>query len=127
METFKCIDTSFPKQKKLTQFFEALAHEHRLRIIHLFLRKDQLRFPDIQKHISLSQPALSHHIARLVRVGIVHVEKRGRVRHYHFNKDTFRDFLLALTSERQHVTREHALQTVTGDQSEDSFWKRFFS
>jgi ArsR family transcriptional regulator len=55
---------------------------------------------DLEPTLGLAQPTVSHHMAVLVRAGLVRAEKRGRWVHYHLERSRCRevaDFLAVLT------------------------------
>lgn len=84
-----------PTEESLAQAFKALADEVRLRIL-VFLHSPEpgcCRLPgevcacDLEAHLNLSQPTVSHHMARLVQAGLVRAEKRGRHVFYRLNPE----------------------------------------
>lgn len=85
-----------PSEESLAQAFKALAEEVRLRIL-AFLRNPEpscCRLPgevcacDLEAYLHLSQPTVSHHMARLVQAGLVRAEKRGRHVFYRLNPES---------------------------------------
>ena len=53
---------------------------------------------DIVEKLTLSQPAISHHIKQLVEAGLLIPEKEGRTMRYTINKDVFADYTQYLNS-----------------------------
>ena len=60
---------------------EKLGNTTRLEIFRLLVRAGQEGLPvgDIQDHLGIPASTLSHHIAHLVNVGLVHQVREGRV------------------------------------------------
>jgi DNA-binding transcriptional ArsR family regulator len=58
------------------EVFAALASEPRLRIVKL-LARGEVRCQDILPQLELSQPAVSYHLAKLERAGILAKERQG--------------------------------------------------
>lgn len=80
-------------QKQSVEILKALADETRLSIVRkLALAKEPVTSCDIvgscQQLENLSQPAASHHFAKLVKAGIVHEQKRGTQKVYELADDT---------------------------------------
>jgi len=59
-----------------TDVFAALASEPRLRIVRM-LAKGEVQCQEILTQIELSQPAVSYHLAKLERAGILVKERQG--------------------------------------------------
>jgi DNA-binding transcriptional ArsR family regulator len=51
---------------------------------------------DIEEHVKLSQPTISHHMAILTKAGLVEATKRGQWRWYRRNEKAIRQVLAAL-------------------------------
>lgn len=66
--------------------FAALASEPRLQIVEQ-LRRGTVRCQEIQTVVGLSQPAISYHLAKLERAGIVIREKQGTRNCYRVSGD----------------------------------------
>lgn len=58
------------------EVFAALASEPRLRIVQL-LARGEVHCQDILPQLGLSQPAVSYHLAKLERAGILAKERQG--------------------------------------------------
>lgn len=68
-----------PKQsarEEWVEIFGALASAPRLQIVEQ-LQRGSVRCQEIQTVVGLSQPAVSYHLAKLERAGVVVKEKRG--------------------------------------------------
>ena len=59
-----------------SEVFAALASEPRLRIVQL-LAQGEIQCQDILPQLDLSQPAVSYHLAKLERAGILAKERQG--------------------------------------------------
>lgn len=68
------------------EIFSALASEQRLRIVEL-LAHGEVQCQEILKHVDLSQPAVSYHLGKLERAGVLHKEHVGSRRCYRLNED----------------------------------------
>lgn len=62
---------------------EKLGHPTRLAIFRLLVRAgdEGLTVGDVQEHLGIPASTLSHHLAHLINVGLVHQEREGRVLH----------------------------------------------
>ncbi|MFQ5775426.1 MAG: ArsR/SmtB family transcription factor [Kiloniellaceae bacterium] len=60
---------------------ETLGNPTRLEVFRLLVRAgpDGLAVGEIQEHLGIPGSTLSHHVAHLVRAGLVHQEREGRV------------------------------------------------
>ena len=63
----------------LLEFFKAMAHESRLRIVGL-LAQGEKSVQELAKALGLKEPTVSHHLAMLKRQGIVTVRAEGTTR-----------------------------------------------
>jgi predicted transcriptional regulator len=70
----------------LLQFFKGLADEHRLRIIGL-LAGDEYSVGELAHILGLSLPTVSHHLARMRKLGLVNLRAEGNNRFYRLNQD----------------------------------------
>lgn len=69
----------------LVEFFKTMADENRLRILGLV--SDQERsVGDLAAQLNLSEPTVSHHLARLREQGLVNLRAAGTVRLYRLNR-----------------------------------------
>lgn len=68
------------------EVFSALASEQRLRIVEL-LAHGEVQCQEILKHVDLSQPAVSYHLGKLERAGVLLKEREGSRRCYRLNED----------------------------------------
>ena len=68
-------------------FFGTLVSESRLKIINL-LRKGEKSVSEIVEILKISQPTVSHDLARLKKCGFVKVKTDKNFRHYSLNEKT---------------------------------------
>lgn len=68
------------------EVFSALASEPRLRIVQL-LAGGKLECQEILRDLELSQPAVSYHLAKLERAGVLIKERIGARRCYRLNEE----------------------------------------
>ncbi|EYE88910.1 ArsR family transcriptional regulator [Fervidicella metallireducens AeB] len=77
------------KEEILTMFKEcipllnALADETRQRIILILAEEEGLNVNMITERLSLSRPAISHHLKLLKQVGIIDMERKGTENYYY--------------------------------------------
>jgi len=82
-----------------TEIFGALASEPRLQIVDL-LARGEARCQEISKHFDLSQPAISYHLAKLERAGVL-VKRREGTRHCYRLSDDLRPLFERMMKEDQ--------------------------
>jgi ArsR family transcriptional regulator, virulence genes transcriptional regulator len=63
------------------QLLKVIANPHRLMILHR-LRQSEATVSQLEKHLSMSQPALSQHLARMRQEGILHGRRHGQYIYY---------------------------------------------
>jgi DNA-binding transcriptional ArsR family regulator len=68
-------------------FFETIATKIRMNILWL-LRIKPMSVTEICKALNEEQSKISHNLRKLVACRVVQVEKKGKQRIYHLNKDT---------------------------------------
>jgi ArsR family transcriptional regulator len=66
----------------LADRFKALADPHRVRILNLLSRNEELCVCELTPSFDLSQPTMSHHLMVLRKAGLVDCEVRGRWAYY---------------------------------------------
>jgi len=64
------------RRSRWAEIFASLASEPRLHIVEL-LAADAVQCQEILGQLDLSQPAVSYHLAKLERAGVVHKERQG--------------------------------------------------
>jgi DNA-binding transcriptional ArsR family regulator len=78
--------TARDRRVKWAEIFSALASEPRLQIVGL-LARGEVQCQEILKHVNLSQPAVSYHLAKLERAGVLQKERRGSRHCYRLSED----------------------------------------
>ncbi len=73
------------RQREWIRVFSALASEARLQMV-LLLAKGKLECQEILDRVDLSQPAISYHLGKLERAGILIKEKKGSRNCYRLDK-----------------------------------------
>ncbi len=73
-------------RKHWVEVFSALASEPRLRIVRMMIGRT-VDCQEILEELSLSQPAISYHLGRLERAGVLVKERNGVRNCYHLNQD----------------------------------------
>jgi len=74
---------SLPREwRAMAKVFVALGDEHRQRLLLTFEKGERLTVGQISQISTLSRPAVSHHLARLRRAGLVESRIEGRARRY---------------------------------------------
>jgi ArsR family transcriptional regulator len=72
----------------LAELFRALADPARLEILHLLARTEtDVCVCDLTVTLGLSQPTVSHHLARLRDAGLISGERRGVWSHWRIRPD----------------------------------------
>lgn len=88
----------------LARRLKALADPVRLRALAFLLepdpaccrRDETVCACDLESHLGLSQPTVSHHMKQLVAAGLVRAERRGRWVHYELEPAAFAELRAAL-------------------------------
>lgn len=94
------------KFDETAEVFKALGDPHRLKALHFLATADTACCStgqgvctcDVQDHLGLSQPTVSHHMKLLVEAGLVDAQKRGRYTYYTLSPRGFDIAQLALGS-----------------------------
>jgi len=73
------------RQREWISVFSALASNARLQMV-LLLAKGKLECQEILDQVDLSQPAISYHLGKLERAGILIKEKKGSRNCYRLDK-----------------------------------------
>ena len=72
-------------RKQWVEVFSALASEPRLKIVEM-LAEGQVECQEILDWLGLSQPAISYHLGKLERAGLLLKEKKGSRHCYRLNR-----------------------------------------
>ncbi|MEX0658210.1 MAG: metalloregulator ArsR/SmtB family transcription factor [Egibacteraceae bacterium] len=71
--------------------FKALADPHRVRIVNMLAASDRpVCVCDLTGPLGISQPTVSHHLKKLVSVGLLRREQRGTWADYSLDPDALR-------------------------------------
>ncbi len=84
-------------RKQWVEVFSALASEPRLKIVEM-LAQGQVECQEILGRLDLSQPAISYHLAKLERAGVLVKEKKGPRNCYRLSRH-IRGLIKILTQE----------------------------
>lgn len=83
------------KARKASNFLKALAHETRLLILCLLAERER-SVTELEELLSLSQPTVSQHLARLRLDGLVNSRRDGKTVYYALADDMTRRFISAV-------------------------------
>ena len=86
------------------EIFSALASEPRLHIVEL-LAGGNSRCQEILGQLELSQPAVSYHLAKLERAGILHKERQGTRNCYRLREELLEIVRIIAKEDRSWITR----------------------
>lgn len=77
--------------------FKALGDQHRLTMLLLIARSGEaLCACDLEEHVPLSQPTISHHLKILAEAGFLDRDQRGRWAHWSIKPERLRELHLSL-------------------------------
>src|ERR1700755_653733 len=93
--------------KQLVAALKAVADPARLKILRLLKQKGQCSIGkavgmcacDVQDHLDLAQPTISHHMSILRKAGLVIGEKHGLWMWYRRNEESLKDLGKVMSSE----------------------------
>jgi DNA-binding transcriptional ArsR family regulator len=69
-------------QNLKAEFFRALAHPIRIRLLEVLVTRGETSVQDLQKALDLDQPIVSQQLARLRATGIVAAKRQGSATRY---------------------------------------------
>jgi ArsR family transcriptional regulator len=75
--------------------FKALGEPVRVRIVEMLSVNGEMCVCKIMEELSMTQPAVLHHLAALKNAGLVHPRKEGQWIHYSLCRDAISDVVLA--------------------------------
>jgi DNA-binding transcriptional ArsR family regulator len=75
------------------EFFRALAHPIRIRLLEMLVTKEDCSVQDLQRQLGIDQPIVSQQLARLRANGIVAAKKSGSTTRYSVNDPLMKDLL----------------------------------
>lgn len=102
-----------PYVEELLAFFKALSDANRLKIVAL-LAKDDLSVEQLAEMLGLNSSTVSHHLAKLARVGLVSARAEGYYSVYQLNLNT-------LTEKAQRLLAADTLPAVAADIDVDAY------
>lgn len=96
--------------KKGIPIFTMLQDENRQQILVMLCKSGKLTVNQITNHLSLSRPAVSHHLKLMLNAGILSVSKAGTERYYSAsaNMNSTLDLLKELTDSLEEDIRNGA-------------------
>lgn len=83
--------------KECAPIFSMLQDERRQEITQLLFENNELSVSALTEKLSLSRPAVSHHLKLLLDAGLVNVRQEGKERYYCLNLNTALSLLKKLT------------------------------
>ncbi len=87
----------------LLQFFKALAHESRLRLLGLVAAREH-SVQELANLMALKEPTVSHHLAMLREAGLVRLRQDGNTHWYALEQKTLSQFSRAILGREQLAT-----------------------
>lgn len=75
------------------EFFRALAHPVRIRLLEVLVAKGDTSVQELQRALDIEQPIISQQLARLRASGIVVVSRQGSARRYSVADPMLKDLL----------------------------------
>jgi DNA-binding transcriptional ArsR family regulator len=81
---------SFDARRRLPAHFQALAHPVRLEIVERLAEVGEVGVNDLARHLRMSQPRVSWHLAMLRRGGVIRQRKEGRQVHCSLDLEAIR-------------------------------------
>ena len=99
-----------PNERELLEFFKAMADENRLALIALLHRREY-NVGQLAENLQLTEPTVSHHLAKLRQVGLVNLKAVGNQRRYRLNEEVL-DRFKHMVGAVEKVHRQPASQAV---------------
>lgn len=84
----------------LLQFFKALANESRLKLVGV-LSQQECSVEELATRLSLKEPTVSHHLAKLKALDLVQMRSQGNTHLYQLNRDTLQQLSKVLLTTDQ--------------------------
>jgi len=76
----------------LHAYFGTLSDTARLEILDLLARSQDLTVTDLARRLDISQPLCSWHIRRLVKLGVVRIQRVGREARCSLNRERLQEY-----------------------------------
>jgi hypothetical protein len=89
-----------PAQSRLLQFFKALAHESRLKLLGLVAQREH-SVQELAALVGLKEPTVSHHLAMLKEIGLVSQRQDGNTHWYALEPDAIANLAKQVLSREQ--------------------------
>jgi len=80
-------------QRLKAEFFRALAHPIRIRLLEVLVATPEMSVQDLQRRLDIEQPIASQQLARLRASGIVVARRKGSTTRYAVSDPLLRDLL----------------------------------
>ena len=84
------------KMNDCIPFLTMLGDENRQKIMFILTDEDELTVTQLTERLTLSRPAVSHHLKLLHDTNLVSVRKAANERYYRFNLEYVRDTLMGM-------------------------------
>lgn len=94
--------------QKLGPYFQALGDPYRQQIVTLLIKHESMNVTTLSQHISLSRPAISHHLKYLKTIGLLAVDKKGTEMYYRLQIDEVVYLMEMLVNSVRECTTEGA-------------------
>ena len=100
MENYECKNReNILEQFRLTTpIFQALGDVNRQQIIMILLKNDSLNVNQITEQMSISRPAVSHHLKILKQAELVRPNRNGKEIYYSLTTSNFLEYMKGLVS-----------------------------
>lgn len=92
-----------PEQAKLLQFFKALAHESRLKLLGLVAQREH-SVQELAVLVGLKEPTVSHHLAMLKKLGLVSQRQDANTHWYGLEPEAVANLAKRVLSREQIAT-----------------------
>lgn len=96
--------------KECIPVFSMLQDENRQQILLMLFDNKELSVSEITEKLSLSRPAVSHHLKLLLDNGLVFVRKEGKERYYRINLEDSLSLLKQLVASIEQDMKSFALR-----------------
>lgn len=84
--------------QKASELLKAISNKHRLLVLCLLIEKEEMTVGEIQQRISLSQSALSQHLAKMREEGLVTYRRESQTLYYRIENPDITKIIALLKS-----------------------------
>lgn len=84
--------------QKASDLLKAISNKHRLLVLCLLIEKEEMTVGEIQQRISLSQSALSQHLAKMREEGLVTYRRESQTLYYRIENSDIAKIIALLKS-----------------------------